>query len=229
VSFTQRYSESEREALAAAFVDSGIRPARRVVELAARGELEWRGTRLPPFATSESTVRSLAGQLRRRRAGELRSGLVSVPTRNAVETLRRRLVNVADAGLAAIERGQGRRGGKVDSWEELRQAARAVREIVALPEPEDPRPPVPGASVNGRRREGATRGGLAGAILKAARRDVATDAPPAVDGDVASAPPSPDAAWDPAADVVADLRRRLEAIAEQEPDPCKHERDASAI
>ena len=40
MSFHERYSEEEREALAAALTDRGLRPARRGVELAAAGELE---------------------------------------------------------------------------------------------------------------------------------------------------------------------------------------------
>src|SRR4051794_38046495 len=96
VSFHERYSEEEREPLGSAYLDRGIGPARRVVELAAAGEREHDGQRLDPFITSESTVRSVAGLLRRRRAGQATSALASAPPRDAVEALRGRLVDVAD-------------------------------------------------------------------------------------------------------------------------------------
>jgi hypothetical protein len=171
--FHERYSDEQREAIAAAYVDRRIRPARRVVELAAAGELMWNGQPLGPFETNASTVRSLASAHARRRAGLARSELAVAPPQDAVEALRRRLVNAADAGVTAIERKQKRSRGEV-SFEELRQAARAVREISALPGPNDPRPPAPGARVNGRRDGGATRGGLAGQLLAAVR-----ESPPA--------------------------------------------------
>jgi hypothetical protein len=76
-----------------------------VVELAGAGELEWSGRRLDAFRTNESTVRQLAGQLRRRRSGEVKSELASMPSRDAVESLRRRLVNAADSELVmALDR-----------------------------------------------------------------------------------------------------------------------------
>jgi hypothetical protein len=58
VAFSERYSEAEREALAAAYVDGGIRPASRVVELASKGELEWRGTQPADGRAGRGAVRS---------------------------------------------------------------------------------------------------------------------------------------------------------------------------
>jgi hypothetical protein len=65
----RRHSDDEREALAVAFVDLRIRPARRVVELAAAGKLRLDGRPLQPFEANQSTVRSLAWSYGRRRAG----------------------------------------------------------------------------------------------------------------------------------------------------------------
>ena len=70
--FNERYSDEERDALASAFTDRGIRPAARVVALANAGELEHNGERLPPFETNQSTVRSLARQRTRQRMGTQR-------------------------------------------------------------------------------------------------------------------------------------------------------------
>jgi hypothetical protein len=106
-------------------------------------------------------------------------------------------VNGTDAGMAALEREQKRNKGRIKSWEEWRQVARAVREIAALPGPSDPRPVAPGASVNGRRDGAATRGGLAAAIL-ADLHGSPVDAPPA--------PP------DPIAEHRARIRREAEEL-----------------
>jgi len=115
-----------------AYVDRGIRPAREVVRLAAAGQLEHGGLLLEGFDVAESTVRSLGRQLGLRRRGEVNSALAKAPARDAHEALRRRLVTIADHHLAAIERDQKRRRGRVENPDELRQMARAVREIVAL-------------------------------------------------------------------------------------------------
>jgi hypothetical protein len=45
--FNETYTEEQRLALSEAYVDRGVRPAGRVVELAAAGELDFRGERLP--------------------------------------------------------------------------------------------------------------------------------------------------------------------------------------
>jgi hypothetical protein len=205
----RRYSDEEREALAVAFGDLLIRPARRVVELAAAGKLQLDGRTLPPFETNASTVRSLAAAHARRRAGLATSELAAAPPQDATEVLRRRLVNVADAGIAAIERKQKRSRGEV-AFEVLRQAARAVREIAAIPGPNDPRPPAPGAQVNGRRDGGATRGGPGAAILAEIRSPSPVDAPPeplrAAPEVPVDDPITPDVADDPAAPVEVRMR-----------------------
>jgi hypothetical protein len=69
VGFHEQYSHEQREALAVAYAERRIRPARRVVALAAAGELEHNGAPLLPFEAKESTVRTLGSALLRRRAG----------------------------------------------------------------------------------------------------------------------------------------------------------------
>src|SRR5438128_11729572 len=90
----RKYTDEQREALAFAYEDRRIRPARLVVDLAARGELEHDGARLDPFETNANTVRDCARDLRNRRAGETSSQLAHLEPRDAIEALRRRLVNM---------------------------------------------------------------------------------------------------------------------------------------
>ena len=204
--FHERYSDEQREALAVAYAERRIRPARRVVALAAAGELEYNGAPLLPFEAKESTVRTLGSALLRRRAGLATSQLAAAPPSDAVEALRRRLVNAADAGVSELERRRRGKGG-VD-FERLRQAARAVREIAAIPGSGEPRPPAPGATVNGVRDGGATRGGLAGEILRAHRQrsqpePAASEQRPRVEAPEQSSPAErgADAAGGPAAEL----------------------------
>jgi hypothetical protein len=162
-----KYTDQEREALGVAVVDRGIPPA-RVVELAAAGELTLDGARLEPFETNVHTVRDRAAKLKKRRAGAQRSELEKTNPRDALEQLRVRLVRLADRELAAEER---KKAGTCDP-ERIRQLARAGREIAAIPDRTAPAPVAPGQKVPGAGNVvngGATRGGMAGAILKAAR------------------------------------------------------------
>lgn len=162
MAFAAKYDYAQREAIVHAYDELGIRPARRVVTLAARGELPpVRGHRPPPFSVPENTIRSMAREDRRKRAGLVRSTLLAERPRDAVEQLRRRLICAADAQLRDLESAApGHR-----DFRKLCQVIRAVREISALPEPSAPRPAAPGAKVNGHRNGGETRSGFAGAIL----------------------------------------------------------------
>src|SRR4051794_24289336 len=90
--------------MAVAMVEHGLK-AREVVDRAAAGTLELDGQPLAPFEiTNPSTVRDQARRYRRRRAGEVRSPLADEPARDAIEAMRVRLINVADAMLTAVER-----------------------------------------------------------------------------------------------------------------------------
>lgn len=160
----ERYTAEQREALGVAVVDRKI-PPKRVVELAAAGELTLDGARLEPFETNVHTIRDRARILRKRRAGEQKTELEKTNPRDALEQLRVRLVRLADREIAAEER---KRAGTSDP-ERIRQLARAGREIAAIPDRTEPTPPAPGAKRNGQRDGAETTGGMAGAILKAAR------------------------------------------------------------
>lgn len=139
--------------------------ARQVVELAAAGALEHpSGATLGPFATSESTVRSLGRRQRLRAQAEAATAsTASLPPRDGVERLRCRLADAIDAEMDRIEIEQEE--GRMVSGEALRQVGRAIRELASIPGPNEPRPPRPGAKVNGVRDGSETRGGLAGRIL----------------------------------------------------------------
>jgi hypothetical protein len=161
------YTAEQREALGVAVVDRGISP-KRIVELAAAGQLELDGRRLDAFATNVHTIRDRARILRKRRAGQVKTELEKTAPRDALEQLRIRLVRLADREIAAEER---KRAGTSDP-ERVRQLARAAREIAAIPDRTEPRPVAPGAKVPGQGNVtagGATRGGMAGKILQAAR------------------------------------------------------------
>jgi hypothetical protein len=113
--FSERFTEAQREAAARAYVDRHVRPARAVAELARGGELESAdGERLAPFEIGESTIRSFAGTCAF--AVAARSSRIWRPRDppDAVEVLRQRLVNAADAGLASVERRQRRERGRTD-------------------------------------------------------------------------------------------------------------------
>jgi hypothetical protein len=120
------------------------------------------GTRLPPFEAPVSSIRSYARTVRQRRAGKASSEAAKLPPRDAVESVRQRLIRMVDLELAFEER---KRNGKRD-LERIRQLGRAAREAAALPELNAPRPRAPDAQPGGNR---TPTGGLAGAILKAHR------------------------------------------------------------
>lgn len=178
--FEPVYTDEQREAMAAAYVDRGIRPARAVVELAERGEL---AEGLAPFKVTggANTVRDCARKLRDRRAGRLASEAAKSNPRDAVEALRVRLLSAIDHELAEVEKAQKRR--KPADPEQLRQLGRALREAAAVPTRDEARPPKPGhGPVGGEARKGGANrpgpGTLAGRILADAESGTAQGASP---------------------------------------------------
>jgi hypothetical protein len=160
---TYTYSSAQREAIASTYLLGAA--AREVVTLAAAGELQHpSGATLRPFVTVEGTVRSLGHRERRRRLKASEAVDPDADPRDAVERRRRALLAAIDTELRRmrIEQEQGR----LTKLDRLRQIARAIREVAALPGPSEPRPPAPGAKVNGVRQGGETRGGIAGRVLR---------------------------------------------------------------
>lgn len=173
--FERRYTDEQKAAMAYAYEDRRIRPARVVVDLAGRGELQWEGATVESFETNDDQVRYEASQLRRRRAGQRTSELAKADPRDAVEALRRRLVNLVDALLTDLEEKARKDKSAVDP-ERVRQLARAAKEAAALPGPKDPRPAPSGTRHKDGEREPRTNGGLGGTLLSANRKG---DAQPA--------------------------------------------------
>jgi hypothetical protein len=169
--FVRKYSDEQRDAMIAARLDRRI-PYRRIIELARSGELV---PGLEPFDPPISTIASLARDARKRRMGGKVSQLAQLPPRDAIEALRRRLLNSADAMLQAEEK----RKPEQRSADRQRDIARMAREAAALKPPADAAAPAPGAKTNGTQAEGPTRSGMAAEILKAnrAQEETAQSAP----------------------------------------------------
>jgi hypothetical protein len=157
-----KYTVEQRDAMGIGMVDRGM-SAHEVKAAAEAGLLERPdGTRLPPFEPPVASIRHYARVVKQRRAGKASSEAAKLPPRDAVESVRQRLIRMVDLELAFEER---KRNGKRD-LERIRQLGRAAREAAALPELNAPRPRAPDAQPGGNR---TPTGGLAGAILKAHR------------------------------------------------------------
>jgi hypothetical protein len=160
--FDQKFSEDQCDAAAEARVDRGL-TLRRVTELAAAGDLELRGRKVPPFKISQSYVRDLANRLVRQRTGRAVSPLAEQPASDANEALRRRLVNLSDAMLRAEEK---KKPATVDP-ERLRQIARAVREAEQIRGAQGGTPPRPTSrNEQGTQHLARTGYGLAGTMMR---------------------------------------------------------------
>lgn len=174
--FTPVYSDEQREAVEHWLLDRGA-TVPRVVQMADAGELlHQNGKRLARFKLNAHTARDMKRRAAARRAGKVTADLAKMPPRDALEALRRRLVNASDTLLSDWEK-QAKRDPKSADPERLRQIARAAREIAALPGPGEGRTPKPGAKVNGERQSGETQGGIGAAILAEHHRTLAQPAP----------------------------------------------------
>jgi hypothetical protein len=164
-----KYTKAEKHAVSEAYLDRGIRPARRIHELAKAGELTYNGEKLPAFEMPVNSITAYARDLHRRRAGKGRSALADAPPLDAVEALRRRLVAALDHELGLIEDLQRLpRARRPELGERIRATARAVREVQGLtaPKPAKTRYEKPNQA------HGTTGevGGIAGAMLREHRR-----------------------------------------------------------
>ena len=173
----RRYTDAQRDALAVAYEDRGIRPAAAIVALAATGDLV---EGLEPFTVAnDQTVHKAVATLRKRRAGMASSAIGKLPPRDATERLRRTLAERIDEEL---EREGRKPKGKRD-MEKLRQIGRAINEHARIPAPRDTVSTTTIGSGSDRGEQGATRGGIAGPLLTAHRGSGQT----AHEGDNASA------------------------------------------
>jgi hypothetical protein len=209
VPFSERvYSGEQREGVITAYAQPGV-TARRVVELAAAGELPGSdGEPLPPFEVPENTVRDLARKAHK--AAERPSPLLALAARDAVDALRQRLVSLADAELKALE---GQTDGK-RNLERMRQAGKVLEQCSRIPGPADPRPPSrPGGRASG----GAS--GQAGALLREHRAGPSQALAPPAPAVPEPEPERPNVSTeeDPLADLRADIERVREQQREQDP------------
>lgn len=172
--FARRYTADEKEAAIFAYLDRGIRPLKAVVAMAERGELVTRdGRKVRPFTINPNTLKQLIAATKRRRQGRI-SGAAFENPEGTIEALRKRLIALADAELSWLER---RRRGTVEP-EHMRQIARAIREAAAIPVNGTVRGRAPGErEPNGHQPDQHTRGGMAGALLKAHRARPAPELP----------------------------------------------------
>jgi hypothetical protein len=163
------YSEEQRSAIERAYCELRIRPLARIVRMAAAGELSTQpgAEPLEPFTIPYSSARSIGQAAERRKLGRVSHELARKPPRDRAQTLQLRLTGVVDNELAYLERMQARKGRKALDWEQIRRAARALRELATVPDemrlPREPGQP----RRDGTTPEGATADSLAGRILAA--------------------------------------------------------------
>lgn len=181
--FQAKYTDEQKDAIVAAYLDQGIRPARKVCDLAAAGKLG-----LEPFTITQDMVRWAARRERQRRVGKITSQLAQQPPRDAIEAMRRRLVNLTDALLKDAERKAGR---KEHDPKRLTEIARCLREIAAIPGPNDARPVKPGDKIpggGGAKNGERTRSGPVAAMLAELQHERVH---PAKTVQTGTAPPTP--------------------------------------
>ncbi len=168
-----KWTAEQREAVATAYLDRGIRPAKRIQQLARTGQL---APGLEPLDMPTSTIYAAARQLQQRRAGEALRGQSPARTSQTVQGLRRRLTIVADRELGILEAEQLKANKTSEPQQRrritlIRELGRAVREIAALPQ-EGERGIPPGTEQHGQRAHGGPEPGpntLAGRALAAHR------------------------------------------------------------
>lgn len=136
--FQRVYSDEQKEAIAQAWADHGIRPARIISERAEAGELEIEGKKIPAFKLPVLTVREIGKKELRRRAGRGLGRAANVEHRDATEAFRRRLAGAIDHELDIVERAQRRKHDKKSDEPgidvvRLQKLGRALREFAALP------------------------------------------------------------------------------------------------
>lgn len=171
--WNRTYSDDQRAAIERAGIALRIRPIAEICRMANAGELSAvaDGEKLPSFKVPPSSAVSIIRSEERRQAGlQLPSELAAMAPADQAESLRRRLVGVADHELDRIEKQQRMKPKAEVDGESIRKLARAIREIATIPDPRDKRlPTVPGQGrVPG---DGSqTKDDLSGSILKASDR-----------------------------------------------------------
>lgn len=176
--WTPKYSTKQRAAIEHAYCDLVIRPATRIGEMARGGTLKLDGNLLPAFEIPDASIRDIGKRAEQRRAGLVASDLAAAPPADAIEALRRRLLNMLDAETKRLERQQKAKPTAEIPLDRVRELLRAMRELAALP-PGGERGRKPGAAVPGQRYkpDSPTKDGLAGQLLASVQ---GTNAPTAL-------------------------------------------------
>lgn len=171
--FPAKYDDDQRAAIVQTGVDRGVRPIRRIAEMAAAGELSYEGESIAPFKIPEPTVRDIIDRAKKRREGKLVTELAARPPRDAIEVMRRRFFSLADHELRRIEATHKRTKKPIDA-RLTAQLIRIVRETAALPGPGESRLPRKlgdRADDGGQPTTGPLENSLAQPILRAASSD----------------------------------------------------------
>lgn len=159
--FTAKYTRDQKDACITAALDKGVRPYTRISQLAESGDLTGE-----PFTIDPLYVGVLARAARKKRLGLNATRLQDQAPRDAVEIMRRRIVAIAEHHLDRIERKD--KQGKATA-REISDVIRVLRELAAVPGPDQARPVKPGDKIpgaGGKHNSGATTSGLAGAMLR---------------------------------------------------------------
>lgn len=189
------WSDDERAAIEYAWCDLNIHPRAQIVRMANAGELRSQagGDFVPAFEIPYSSARSIGIAAEQRRIGKnVPDRLLNKHPRDRAHELLNRLSGIVDCELERLEKRQ--RSHKPASGEEIRQLARAMREIAAVPDPREirlPRAPGQRETDGTHSPDGATSGGLAAkAVLVAAAKIPAGRANPQTTSPGVPAPPT---------------------------------------
>jgi hypothetical protein len=124
-----KYTPEQRRAVLHARLNRRL-SGRVISDLARRGELEdLKGQPLEPFEIPKDTVYSLGADEERRRRKAMTSELVSKPPEDAVEELRRRLVDVLDRETLRLMRHSRQHERDALDAAQVQRVARALREL----------------------------------------------------------------------------------------------------
>lgn len=137
--WTPKYTREQKRAIEQAWFTERVRPARRIVGLAAIGRLKLDTETLPAFEIPLGSLTSIIQEAKRRQSGILKRELSQLTPQDQVEAFRRRLTHVVDLELEKVERHAKKRDESV-SPVQLKQLASALKELAAIPQPKVTQP-----------------------------------------------------------------------------------------
>lgn len=132
--WTPKYTKEQKLAVEQAWFIERIRPARRIVGLAALDKLNLEGEPVGAFTMPLGTLNKHIADTKRRQAGQLRKELANQTPQDATETFRRRLLALLDREFDKAERLAKKRDELVPPVH-LKQLASVIKELASIPEP----------------------------------------------------------------------------------------------